>query len=160
MQACLCKSIKSLRDRGRPWHINLAFLYLFSWLYHGRPHWRISFLCLCLCFSLRSRQLKVMSTGKNVARERDTRGECKRLPERPMKIVYSLSPRVSLSRAPLFPVPITSKRLLRRLRERHERRVRAPAREPRENRLLPLPSRVSLARPILSCAHYFQAPAT
>ena len=95
-----------------------------------------------------------------MAREGDTTGERERLPERPMKIIYSLSPRVSLSRAPFFPVPITSKRLLRRLRERHERRVRAPAREPRENRLLPLPSRVPLARPILSFAHYFQAPAT
>ena len=56
-----------------------------------------------------------MSTGKSVARESDTRGERERLPERPMKIVYSLSPRVSLSRAPFFPVPLTSKRLLRRL---------------------------------------------
>ena len=101
-----------------------------------------------------------MGTGKNVARERDTRRECGRLPESPVEIVYSLSPRVSLSRALLFPVTITSKRLLRRLRARHERRVRAPAREPRENRLLPLPSRVSLARPILSCAPYVQAPAT
>ena len=45
-------------------------------------------------------------------------------------------------------------------RERHERRVRTPAREPRRNRLLPLPSRVSFARPVLSCAHYFRAPAT
>ena len=45
-------------------------------------------------------------------------------------------------------------------RERHETRVRAPAREPRRNRLLPLPSRVSLSRAVLSCAHYFQAPAT
>ena len=45
-------------------------------------------------------------------------------------------------------------------RERHERIVRTPAREPRRNRLLPLPSRVSFARPVLSCAHYFQAPAT
>ena len=45
-------------------------------------------------------------------------------------------------------------------RERHERGEGAPAREPSENRLLPLPSRVSFARPVLSCAHYFQAPAT
>ena len=58
-----------------------------------------------------------MGTGKSVARERDKREERERLPERPMKIVYSLSPRVSLSRAPFFPVPITSKRLLRRLRK-------------------------------------------
>ena len=49
-----------------------------------------------------------MSTGKNVARERDTRGECERLPESPMEIVYSLSPSVSLSRATFFPVLITS----------------------------------------------------
>ena len=56
-----------------------------------------------------------MSTGKNVARERDTRGECKRLPESPVEIVYSLSTRVSLSRAPFFPEPLTSKRLLRKL---------------------------------------------
>ena len=50
-----------------------------------------------------------------MARERDTRGEREGLPERPMKIVYFLSPRVSLSRAPFFPEPLTSKRLLRRL---------------------------------------------
>lgn len=56
-----------------------------------------------------------MGTGKNVARERDTRGERERPPESPVKIVYSISPRVPLSRAPLFPVPLTSKRLLRRL---------------------------------------------
>ena len=43
-----------------------------------------------------------MSTGKNVARERDTRGECERLLETPVEIVYSLFPRVSLSRAPFF----------------------------------------------------------
>ena len=48
-----------------------------------------------------------MSTGKNVARERDTRGECERLPESSMEIVYSLSPSVSLSRATFFPVLIT-----------------------------------------------------
>ena len=101
-----------------------------------------------------------MGTGKNVVRERDTGRECGRLPESPVEIVYSLSPRVSLSRAPFFPVPITSKRLLRRLRERHERRVRAPAREAHEDRLLPLPSRVSFARAVLSCAPYVQAPAT
>ena len=49
--------------------------------------------------------------------ERDTRGECERLPESPVKIVYSFFPRVSLSRAPtpFFPAPITSKHLLRRL---------------------------------------------
>ena len=38
--------------------------------------------------------------------------------------------------------------------------MRATAREAHENRLLPLPSRVSFARPVLSGAHYFQAPAT
>ena len=48
-----------------------------------------------------------MSTGKSVARERDTREECERLPESPVKIVYSLPPRVSLSHAPFFSVPIT-----------------------------------------------------
>ena len=95
-----------------------------------------------------------------MARGRDTRGERERPPESPVEIVYSLFPRVSLSRASFFTVPITSKRLLRRLGERHKKRVRAPAREPRGNRLLPLPSRDSIARTVLSCAHYFQAPAT
>ena len=38
--------------------------------------------------------------------------------------------------------------------------VLTSAREAHENHLLPLPSRVSFARPVLSCAHYFQAPAT
>ena len=95
-----------------------------------------------------------------MARGRDTRGERERPPESPVEIVYSLFPRVSLSRASFFTVPITSKRLLRRLGERHKKRVRAPAREPRGNRLLPLPSRASFARSVLSCAHYFQAPAT
>ena len=50
-----------------------------------------------------------MGKGKSVARERDTRGERERPPESPVEIVYSLSPRVSLSRVPFFPVPITSK---------------------------------------------------
>ena len=39
--------------------------------------------------SLRSRSLEVMGPRKNGAREGDTRGERERLPERPMKIVFT-----------------------------------------------------------------------
>ena len=39
--------------------------------------------------SLRSGRLEVMGPRKNGAREGDTRGERERLPERPMKIVFT-----------------------------------------------------------------------
>ena len=52
--------------------------------------------------SLFSRRLEVMGARKSGARKGDTRGER-----------GSLSPRVSLSRAPFITAPMTSKRLLR-----------------------------------------------
>ena len=104
MEACLRKSIKSLRasEDGLDIKTLRSYTYFHNYIKAVLTS-ALSFLCLCLCFSLRSRRLEVMGTGKNVARERDTSGERERLPERP---------------------------------------------------------HVSLARSVLSCAHYFQAHAT
>ena len=52
--------------------------------------------------SLRSRHLEVMSARKNGAREGDTRGERERLPERPMKIVFTRFLRVR--KVPVGPI--------------------------------------------------------
>ena len=52
--------------------------------------------------SLRSRRLEVMSARKNGAREGDTRGERERLPERPMKIVFTRFLRVR--KVPIVPI--------------------------------------------------------
>ena len=52
--------------------------------------------------SLRSRRLEVMGPRKNGAREGDTRGERERLPERPMKIVFTRFLRVRT--VPIVPI--------------------------------------------------------